>query len=49
MPLPVAPATGTAFTAYAGCDKSMATCQGKFNNVINFKGMPFIPVAETAV
>ncbi len=48
MPLPVAPATGSAFTAYAGCDKSMATCQSKFNNVINFKGMPFIPVAETA-
>lgn len=48
MPLPVTPATGTSFTAYAGCDKSMATCQGKFNNVINFKGMPFIPVAETA-
>lgn len=48
MPLPAVPATGSAFTAYAGCDKSMSTCQGKFNNVINFKGMPFIPVAETA-
>lgn len=48
MPLPATPGTGTSFTVYAGCDKSMTTCKNKFNNLINFKGMPFIPVAETA-
>ncbi len=27
----------------AGCDKSAATCQVKFNNFINFRGFPHIP------
>src|SRR5271154_6652699 len=32
-PLPVAPATGDAFTVYAGCDHTQGTCQGRFNNL----------------
>ncbi len=27
----------------AGCDKRMSTCQGKFRNVLNFRGFPHIP------
>lgn len=46
-PLPVAPTSGDAFTIYAGCDKTQATCTTKFSNVIHFRGYPFIPVPET--
>jgi hypothetical protein len=27
------------------CDKSLGTCAGQFNNAINFRGEPFIPIA----
>lgn len=48
-PLPVVPAIGDGFLAYPGCDKSLATCAAKFSNAANFRGYPFIPVAETAL
>lgn len=47
-PLPVAPAVGDTFTAYAGCDKRRTTCQTKFNNLNRFRGFPYVPVPETA-
>lgn len=47
-PLPFSPAVGDAFKAYAGCDKTMATCASKFNNkTYGFQAFPFIPVPET--
>jgi len=49
LALPYTPTTGDTFTAYAGCDRSKATCQNKFSNVVNFRGMPYIPVPETGV
>jgi uncharacterized phage protein (TIGR02218 family) len=49
LPLPNVPGVGDTFTAYAGCDKSQATCTSKFNNVINFRGFPFIPVPEASI
>jgi uncharacterized phage protein (TIGR02218 family) len=33
---------GDTFTVKAGCDKSLATCKSKFNNVANFGGFPHI-------
>ena len=48
LPLPYAPATGDAFTAYAGCNKQQSTCSTKFNNLSKFSGEPYIPAAETA-
>ena len=27
----------------AGCDKTSTTCAGKFKNIVNFQGFPFIP------
>ena len=30
-------------TIYPGCDHTRATCSGKFNNLDNFGGFPFIP------
>lgn len=34
---------GAAFTVYAGCDKRLETCRGKFANVVNFRGFPHMP------
>ena len=48
-PLPFAPATGDAFTVSFGCDHTMGTCRGVFNNLLNFRGFPFIPPPEMAV
>jgi uncharacterized phage protein (TIGR02218 family) len=42
-PLDIAPSVGDTFTAYWGCDHTKSTCQSKFNNLANFRGMPFIP------
>lgn len=33
---------GDTFTIQAGCDKTLATCKNKFNNVPNFGGFPHI-------
>jgi hypothetical protein len=45
--LPSAPVAGVTFTIVPGCDKQMTTCQKKFNNLINFGGMPYVPIPET--
>ncbi len=34
---------GDAVRVEAGCDKSLATCRDKFDNVLNFRGFPYIP------
>lgn len=39
--LPVAP--GDALGIEAGCDKRAETCRFKFDNLVNFRGFPFIP------
>ena len=48
-PYPFTPGIGDTFNAYPGCDKKQATCQNKFNNLINFWGMPYLPIPETSV
>jgi uncharacterized phage protein (TIGR02218 family) len=48
-PLPFAPATGDAFTVYAGCDHTQNTCNGRFSNIANFRGFPFVPPPAMAV
>lgn len=48
-PFPNPPQAGDTFTIYPGCNKTKVTCQSKFSNLANFRGMPFIPPAETAV
>ncbi len=47
--LPSAPAVGDAFTAYPGCDQTMARCSGRFNNLVHFRGQPFTPPAITGI
>ncbi len=47
-PLPFAPATGDTFNVAFGCDHTQATCQGKFNNLTNFRGFPYVPPPQLA-
>lgn len=48
VPLNGTPSNGDALTLYPGCDKTSATCNGKFANLINFGGEEFVPVPEAA-
>ena len=41
--------TGHTADAYAGCDLLIETCKNKFNNVVNFFGMPYIPFENPAL
>jgi uncharacterized phage protein (TIGR02218 family) len=35
--------SGTKVRLYPGCDKRLETCTNKFNNVLNYRGEPFVP------
>jgi uncharacterized phage protein (TIGR02218 family) len=37
---------GGTFVAYAGCDRRLATCREKFDNVVNFRGFPHVPGSD---
>lgn len=41
MPFNIEP--GDTYTIVAGCDKQFGTCRDRFNNVIHFRGEPYIP------
>ena len=45
-PLPID--IGDAFKVTAGCDKTVATCKAKFDNVLNFRGFPHMPGTDRA-
>jgi uncharacterized phage protein (TIGR02218 family) len=47
-PFAVAPQPGDGYTLLPGCDKTLATCQSKYNNRLYFGGTPFVPKPETA-
>jgi hypothetical protein len=47
VPWPFAVNVGDAFTAQLGCDGTKAMCQSRFDNLGRYRGMPFIPIAET--
>jgi uncharacterized phage protein (TIGR02218 family) len=49
QPLTFAVQAGDPFAVYPGCDKTVATCTSKFNNLARFRGHPYIPVPETVV
>lgn len=34
---------GDGFTVTAGCDRTAATCAGRFGNIVNFRGFPHMP------
>ena len=43
LPMPYALAAGDAYAMAMGCDKTLATCAGRFGNVVNFRGEPHVP------
>jgi uncharacterized phage protein (TIGR02218 family) len=48
-PLESVPAGGDTFTVYSGCDHTPGTCQSKFNNLVNFRGFPYVPPPQMAI
>lgn len=43
LPMPYEIQIGDTYTAVAGCQKRIGDCIGKFNNVVNFRGEPYVP------
>lgn len=43
LPMPYDIQVGDTFSAYRGCDKTIATCSGTFGNAVNFRGEPYLP------
>lgn len=40
---PATPSIGDTIQAVVGCDHTRETCIGRFNNIINYRGEPFVP------
>ncbi len=38
---------GDTYSVYPGCDKNWETCKTKFDNMMNFRGEPFIPQEQS--
>jgi uncharacterized phage protein (TIGR02218 family) len=49
LPLPYLAAIGDTYSIVAGCDKSFATCRDRFDNVVNFRGEPYVPGVDKMV
>lgn len=47
LPFDIAP--GDEFTITAGCEKSIAMCRYRFDNVLNFRGEPHVPVTDDMI
>lgn len=43
LPMPAAIAVGDTYSLKPGCDKSLAMCKNRYNNVLNFRGEPHVP------
>lgn len=41
------PVNGDTCTIFTGCDKTIATCNTTYANLVNFRGFPFIPPPNT--
>lgn len=40
---------GDEYKVYAGCDKDVETCKAKYNNILNFRGFPSIPLPSVVL
>lgn len=47
LPMRTTITIGDGYSVYAGCDKQWETCKTKFNNIVNFRGEPFIPQEQS--
>lgn len=48
IPMPRAIEVGTTYTITRGCNREWQTCKNVFNNLVNFRGFPFVPGIEKA-
>lgn len=46
LPFPYDIAPADTFTIVAGCDKRPITCLTRFDNIVNFRGEPFVPGSD---
>jgi len=44
LPMPSDVFPGDVFIAVVGCDHEVDTCRTKFNNIVNFRGEPLVPI-----
>lgn len=49
LPTPFDIAVGDEFTLIAGCNKTLAMCRDRFDNVLNFRGEPHVPVSDDLI
>lgn len=49
LSMPFDVAVGDEFTLVGGCDKSLAMCRDRWNNVLNFRGEPHVPVNDDLI
>jgi uncharacterized phage protein (TIGR02218 family) len=49
LPSPDPIAAGDTFSILMGCDKTLATCRDRYNNVLNHRGFPFVPGLDAAL
>lgn len=43
LPMPYSINAGDSYSMIQGCDKTLQTCTGQYNNVVNFRGEPHVP------
>ena len=43
LPMAVAITVGDTFEVYPGCNKTVAHCRDKFDNIVNMQGFPYVP------
>jgi len=49
LPFPFDVSVGDTYELWRGCDKRLATCRDTYNNVINFRGEPYVPITDSLV
>ncbi len=49
LPMPYPIAVGDTYVMVEGCDRSIETCIGRFNNAINFRGEPHLPGQDKVI
>lgn len=49
LSFPNAITIGDAYVLQQGCDKTFATCKDRYNNIVNFRGEPYVPVIDALI
>ena len=49
LSFPYAIAIGNTYSMRQGCDKIFATCKNRYNNIVNFRGEPYVPVIDALI